>query len=196
VWRRSTIERARRGDREAITELYHTYAPRLYREVLLPRLGDRAAAEDALSETFRAFLEKLETIEERDGGVWSWLATVATNKANDMFRARQRTGRALASFDDLLAPLRSGQPGSEEQLAAKREQMIVREAIDRVLALLNPRYRQAIELRFLKDESREASAAALGVSTATFDVLLCRALKSFRKEWAIIHGLEAERIAT
>jgi len=48
---------------------------------------------------------------------------------------------------------------------------------------LNERYRFAIELRFVEELSREECAARLGVKLGTFDVLLLRALRAFRKEW-------------
>jgi RNA polymerase sigma-70 factor (ECF subfamily) len=52
-----------------------------------------------------------------------------------------------------------------------------------VLDKLNPRYRQAVTLRILEERSREQCAATLSVTVATFDVLLLRALRSFRKTW-------------
>jgi RNA polymerase sigma-70 factor (ECF subfamily) len=187
----------RQEDRDALfSELYRRYAARIYRDVLLPRLGNKAAAEDALSETFRTLLEKLESIDRRDEKLWPWLATVATNKANDMFRMKNRTGRALVNLEELLAPLRTPSPHAEQELDQKREQERIKDAIARVLGELNPRYRSAIELRFFKDESRETCASALEVEVSTFDVLLCRALKSFRKEWARLYGAATEGVGT
>ena len=47
---RGLISRAKRGDREAFGALYRAFAGALYRRVLLPKLQDPAAAEDALAE--------------------------------------------------------------------------------------------------------------------------------------------------
>lgn len=47
---------------------------------------------------------------------------------------------------------------------------------------LNPRYRTALTLRFLQEKSRADCALLLGVKTATFDVLLLRAVRAF-KAW-------------
>jgi RNA polymerase sigma-70 factor (ECF subfamily) len=55
---------------------------------------------------------------------------------------------------------------------------------------LNARYRRAIELRFVEEFSREECAAALDVKIGTFDVLLLRALRAFRKEWTTRFGDE------
>src|ERR1051325_10574448 len=48
---RRLCDRARGGDRAALGQLLRDHGPRLFRAVLLPRLGSRAAAEEALSVT-------------------------------------------------------------------------------------------------------------------------------------------------
>src|SRR5688572_24051145 len=45
---RLLCERARTGDREALGAILRRHGPRLYRAVLLPRLGSSALAEEAL----------------------------------------------------------------------------------------------------------------------------------------------------
>ncbi len=52
------------------------------------------------------------------------------------------------------------------------------------LAKLNPRYASAIRLRVLEERSREEVATTLGVSVATFDVVLHRAMTSLKKALA------------
>ena len=93
-------------------------------------------------------------------------------------------GGALASFGHLLEPLQ-GETGSgpEQQVASLQQGRLLRERIERTLAELNPRYRRAIELRFLQERSRPDCAALLEVKLGTFDVLLLRALRAFRKRW-------------
>jgi RNA polymerase sigma-70 factor (ECF subfamily) len=180
-WEARCLERARGGDAAALVELYRAFAPRLYREVLLPCLGHAAAAEDALSETFRALLERLDGFEPKDGGLWAWLATVARNKANDQHRKRARTGRAVVSLERLLVPATPSDPHSLIENRVERTELA--EAVKAALERINPRYKRAIELRFFEDRAREDCAELLAVTPSTFDVLLCRALKSFRKEW-------------
>ena len=50
-----------------------------------------------------------------------------------------------------------------------------------VLGRINPRYADAIRLRILEERSREEAALSLGVSVATFDVVLHRAMAALRK---------------
>jgi len=59
-----------------------------------------------------------------------------------------------------------------------------------LLSTLNPRYAQAIRLRVLEEQSREDAARALGVSVATFDVVLHRALAALKRALASRNGNE------
>lgn len=185
---RELVAGARRGDRVAVTALYRTFAPRIYARVLMPRLGNAQAAEDALSETFRTALERLDSFDDQGVSIYFWLTRIAVNKATDMHRVRARTRRALTSFEELLAPLRPSAPRPERQLEDKEREAMLREHVSTVLDRINPRYRSAIALRFLDEKSREECAAILDVKLGTFDVLLLRALRAFRREWEALVG--------
>jgi RNA polymerase sigma-70 factor (ECF subfamily) len=178
---RRLLGELRRGDRTAFARLYRAFAQPLYVRVLLPKLGDRQAAEDVLAESFRIMLEKLDQYEDRGGSIWSWLATVAANKARDVERERARRGQALRGFALLSAPLLDAQapgPGDDPADGAR-----LQAAVARVMEELNPRYRRALTLRFIEDRPRVECAALLEVKVATFDVLLLRALRAFRERW-------------
>ena len=124
-----------------------------------------------------------------------WLSRIATNKALDMHRAKATTGRALASFENLTAPLGEAPPDPGELFDLRGDALRTTKAVREVLGRLNERYRRAIELRFADELPREVCAAALDVKLGTFDVLLLRALRAFRKEWEVHVGLEAARDA-
>jgi RNA polymerase sigma-70 factor (ECF subfamily) len=189
---RRWLEALARGETRAFDELFQAFAQPLYRRVLLPRLGDPTAAEDALAETFRKAWGRLAGFEDRGKGLWPYLATIAANVANDVHRERARRGRALASFEALLAPLEAHggtRPPSPDD-GPDRARLLA--AVTRVLEALNPRYRQAIELRFFQDHEREECARLLDVKLGTFDVLLLRALRSFRERWQEIVGAPPE----
>jgi RNA polymerase sigma-70 factor (ECF subfamily) len=182
AWERERLARARRGDPRAWGELYQALAPALYAEILLPRLGTAAAAEEALAETFRAAVERLASF---DGQVslFFWLARIAVNKATDQHRERARNGKALAGFQSLLGPLSLPPPDPASEVERAHELASLRERIAGVLGELNPRYRRAIELRLLEDKPRSECAAALECTVPTFDVVLLRALRAFRAAW-------------
>lgn len=177
------LGRARQGDREAMGELYQVFARPLYASVLMPRLGDPQAAEDALAETFTTAFQKLDDFESQGRSVWSWLCRIATNKAIDQHRARSRQGKALQSFQALLAPLGSAAQDTEEALARRIDHAELTRRVGQTLEQINPRYRRALKLRFFEGRSRDECTAALELKLGTFDVLLLRALRAFRKHW-------------
>ncbi|HET9931176.1 MAG TPA: sigma-70 family RNA polymerase sigma factor, partial [Polyangiaceae bacterium] len=65
--------RAQDGDRDALAELLRLHGPRLYRSVLLPRLGSHAAAEDALSVTYMKVVERIAQFSWQEVGFYPWL---------------------------------------------------------------------------------------------------------------------------
>jgi len=191
-WELQCVEEAQRGNRRAFVELYTAFAPPLYAEVLLPRLGNAVAAEEALAETFRAALEKLGDYRPQGGSIFGWLARIAVNKATDLHRERARTGRALASYQSLIAPLRESESGAGIEIERRLDQRRMRAAVDEVLGELLPRYRRAIELRMLEDLPRLECAQRMEVTIGNFDVLLLRALRAFRAAWVVRHGEKLE----
>jgi RNA polymerase sigma factor (sigma-70 family) len=182
-WERQCLARVLRGEAAAFGEIYDAYAERLYDRVLLPMLGNAAAAEDALAETFRVGFQRLADFQPGPVSIYYWLARIAKNKALDMHRAKKVSGRVLANFESLLEPLRMPHASPEELLEREVSRHVLGEAVQATLAELNERYRQAIVLRFLQDQPRETCAELLGVKLGTFDVLLLRALRAFRKRW-------------
>lgn len=194
-WEQELLQRARRGAAAAHATLYRTYAPLIFSRVLLPRLGNRAAAEDALAETFRTALERLDQFESRNTSIYFWLARIAVNKATDLHRARAVTGRALVNLEGQIGVLLESPLTPDAALDCKKQYVAIRRRLDACLNELNPRYRRAIEVRFVEELTREECATALDVKLGTFDVLLLRALKSLRKAWELAQTNDKEVIS-
>jgi RNA polymerase sigma-70 factor (ECF subfamily) len=68
-------------------------------------------------------------------------------------------------------------------LIADQERASHRVRIDAAMGKIADRYRAAIELRLIQELSREECAKQLGVTVGTFDVLLFRAVRAFRKQF-------------
>jgi RNA polymerase sigma-70 factor (ECF subfamily) len=180
---RALIARARDGDRQAFGELYRALAPDLYRQVLLPRLSDPAAAEDALAETFAAAFRRLDGYRDQGRSLFFWLARIAANQAIDQHRRRGRKRRALDGLRRLCRPLAQPAAGADEELIQRLDAPALQRRVQAALQRLRPRYRRALELRFFEGLDRVGCAARLELKLGTFDVLLLRALRAFKKEW-------------
>ena len=72
---------------------------------------------------------------------------------------------------------------ADAQLMAHQERRAHRDRIDEAMTQLAERYRTAIELRLVQELSREECAKRLGITIGTFDVLLFRAVRAFRKQF-------------
>ncbi|MCC6766728.1 MAG: sigma-70 family RNA polymerase sigma factor [Deltaproteobacteria bacterium] len=190
AWERERVARARTGDRVAFGELYRAFASPLFAQVLVPRLGNQAAAEDVLAETFRTLLERLGQFDDQGTSIWFWLVRIAVNKATDMHRGRARRTRALVSFEGLLAPVLEAPPTPRDLTERASDLAALSGRVAEVLGRINPRYRRALEMRFLEERSRQECADALDMKLGTFDVLLLRAVRSFRTAWGAEGGDE------
>jgi RNA polymerase sigma-70 factor (ECF subfamily) len=180
---RALVERAQGGDREALGSILRKHGPRLYRSVLLPRLGSAAGAEEALSRTYVKVLERFDQFSWQAVGVYPWLRVVALRVALDLLRARKR--ELLFEPEDVERELDRAERDAREADALERHDLnYAKERVRLLLSRINPRYADAIRMRVLEERSREEAAATLGVSVATFDVVLHRAMAALRKALA------------
>ena len=189
---RRLCERAADGDRAALGQLLRTYGPVLHRSVLLPRLGSDALAQDALAETYARVVERFSQFQWQSCGIYPWLRVIALRIALDMLRSRKR--EALFEPDDLQREIDASESDptarADVELCERRDLAEARARVDAALGRLNPRYAQAIRLRVLEERSREEVAQALGVTVATFDVVLHRAMTALKK--ALAAGVPGE----
>jgi RNA polymerase sigma factor (sigma-70 family) len=179
---RHAVALAKQGDHAALGRLLVSYGPSLYRSVLIPRLGSEAAAKDALAETYAKVVEKIGQFTWQGVGLYPWVRTVALHVALDALRGRSRV--VFWEEDDLARELERGNDDvpADQRLAALRDEKAAREKVASALARIHPRYAQAIQLRLLDEQPREDAAKMLGVTPATFDVLLHRAIRALKKD--------------
>lgn len=185
---RLLCERARSGDKDALGQLLRRHGPRLYRAVLLPRLGSSALAEEALSATYMKVVERFDQFTWQSLGVYPWLRVVALRVALDQLRARKR--EVLFEPSDIERELERdhGTGEHDAEYMERHDLAVARERVEGLIARLNPRYQRAIRLRVLEEKTREEAAALLDVSVATFDVVLHRAMAALKKALAQSEG--------
>lgn len=178
---KALVARAQAGDRVALGELLHKYGQGLYRSVLLPRLGSDAAAKEALSETYAKVVANIGKFTWQNVGFYPWLRTVALRVALDQLRAKKRV--VLFEEEDLAREVDAAntQTPVEQQISDHRDREAARKKVENALARINPRYARAIRLRVLEERPRDEVAKELGVTPATFDVLLHRAIAALKK---------------
>lgn len=177
---REVIARLQRGDRPAAAELYLWYGDKLYRAVILPRLPNPELAEDVLKDTFRLAMERIHQFRLEDRSIWFWLRRIASNRAIDIHRARQRAHKFHEKHDHQeVADRTMGRPPPRPDRAPEIAE--TKSMVELSLSRMNSRYAMALQLRLIEDRDREECAALMDVKVGTFDVLLHRACKAFKK---------------
>jgi RNA polymerase sigma factor (sigma-70 family) len=177
---RELCEKARGGDRDALGRVLAAHGPRLYRSVLLPRLGNRAAAEEALSLTYVRVVERIERFTWQGVGFYPWFRILGLRVALDQIRSRKR--ERLFDEGDLEREIDHAEREARDARALEAHDLAVsRERVVALLGRIHPRYAQAIRLRVLEERPRVEAAAELGVAVGTFDVVLHRAMAALRK---------------
>ena len=164
------VERVLGGDRDAASSIYVRHAPAV-RAVIARVLGVGPDLDDVLQDSFATAFRRVSTLRDRSS-LRAWLRSVAVGVVRHHLRSRAR--RSWLSFfapQDLPDTIASSAMNVDDNAA-------VRASYD-VLRTLPIDERIAFALRHLEGLSLEESAAAAGVSLATFKRRLQRADQRF-----------------
>jgi RNA polymerase sigma factor (sigma-70 family) len=164
---------------------------KLYKSVLLPRLGSEAAAKDALAETYTKAVRRFGQFRWQGVGIYPWLRIIGLRVALDMLRARGRL--VLWDEEDIDRELdrEESEPTVDQKLAGLHDEQAARAKVLEALSSIHPRYARAIRVRLLEERSREDAASVFEVSPATFDVLFHRAMGALKKHLEARSATEA-----
>jgi RNA polymerase sigma-70 factor (ECF subfamily) len=166
---RDLVDRARRGDREAFTQLIVQYQVSLY-NMALRMVGRPDDAADIAQEAFLRAWEKIRTL--RDAPFKSWLFQIAANLCYDHFRRGRRYG-VMPDEDQTsnLVGLGIAMPDPQERAEANERTRLVRDSI----SALDHDMRIAIILRDVNGMAYDEIAAILRVPLGTVKSRIARA---------------------
>jgi RNA polymerase sigma factor (sigma-70 family) len=177
------VEEAQAGNLDAMRPILERYAQPLYGTVILPRLGDAASAEDVLRDTLATAVEKIRRFTWQGKSIYPWLRQIAINKVYDVHRHTKRSRRLADAMIHEVPVETDPDTHADAQLIADQERAAHRARIEEAMTHIAERYRVAIELRLIQELPREDCAKKLGITIGTFDVLLFRAVRAFRKHF-------------
>jgi RNA polymerase sigma-70 factor, ECF subfamily len=172
---RRLVDRAQRGDREALEELYLLHFDRIY-SYLHMSVGNRHDAEDLTTQTFVKMLESIGRFRWQSAPFSAWLFRIAHNLAMDHFRASRR----WQPEEEVPEP-----PGSEEASAEEQAMHAIgRESMLDLIDELSPEQQQVLTLKFVFDFPNGEVATILGKTEGAIKSLQHRALVSLQKQVA------------
>lgn len=166
---RDLVGRARRGDREAFTQLIVQYQVPLY-NMALRMVGGPEDAADIAQEAFLRAWEKIRTL--REAPFKSWLFQIAANLCYDHFRRGRRYGTMPEDEQaGKVVGLGIATPDPQERAEANERNRLVRQSI----AALEHDMRMAIVLRDVNGLSYDEIAGVLRVPLGTVKSRIARA---------------------
>jgi RNA polymerase sigma-70 factor, ECF subfamily len=169
---RGLVDRAQRGDRAALEELYLLHFDRIY-SYLHMSVGTRHDAEDLTTQTFVKMLEAIGRFQWRAVPFSAWLFRIAHNLAMDHFRANRR----WQPEEEISEAVHGEESSAEDQALASLGQSSMLALVDR----LSPEQRQVLTLKFVFRFSNGETAGILGKTEGAVKSLQHRALASLQK---------------
>ncbi|MEX1196147.1 MAG: sigma-70 family RNA polymerase sigma factor [Dehalococcoidia bacterium] len=169
---RLLVDAARTGDERALSELYQTYFPRVYRYILA-RTGNTYDAEDLAEEVFMRVLEAIDRFQWREAPFSAWLFRIAHNAVISQRRKETARGRSSPLTDGL--PI--GTAGPEELV----ESRLVLNEVLKAAQRLPDAQRQVIALRFSAGLSVAETARAMGKGEGNVKVIQHKAIAKLRE---------------
>lgn len=168
------LQRCGLRDRSAFRALYQAVAPQLYGLVLRIVRSEPLAA-DVVHDAFVKIWQRAGDYRPGRGSPFTWMATVARNRAIDCLRSAHRSSPHL-SLDVPAAPeLMSPEPDPGQQWA-ELEGRRLRECLER----LSPAQRQAIALAYLRGLTHEEIAGHVDQPLGTVKSWIRRGLIRLR----------------
>lgn len=162
-----------REDRGAFARLYRLTSAKLF-GICLRICGERAAAEDVLSEVYMTIWRRAGAFEPGRASPITWLATIARNRAIDWVRAAPN--RRRAPIDEALE-LPDDRPDPEAAALTADRTHQLRDCLDQ----LDERSRNAIRTAFFDGRTYAELADHAGVPLGTMKSVVRRGLARLRK---------------
>jgi RNA polymerase sigma-70 factor, ECF subfamily len=170
---RKLVERAQKGDRGALEELYLIHFDRIY-SYLHMTVGNRHDAEDLTTQTFLKMLESIGRFRWQAAPFSAWLFRIAHNLSMDHFRSRRR----WQPEEEVPEPLGSEEPSAEMEAM----QSIGRQSMLELIDTLSPEQQQVLTLKFVFNFPNADVAKILDKTEGAIKSLQHRALASLQKQ--------------
>jgi RNA polymerase sigma-70 factor, ECF subfamily len=170
---RGLVDRAQRGDRSALEELYLIHFDRIY-SYLHVSVGNRHDAEDLTTQTFLRMLESIGRFRWQSAPFSAWLFRIAHNLAMDHFRANKR----WQPEEEVPEP----EPDESTSAEAGALESIGRRSMLELIEDLSPEQQQVLTLKFVFNFSNGEVATILGKTEGAIKSLQHRALVSLQKQ--------------
>jgi RNA polymerase sigma-70 factor (ECF subfamily) len=164
-------------DGAALSALYDRYA-RLVYSLIRSVIKNHEEAEDLLQEVFVQLWQRASTYDASRGSVYTWIVTLARNRAIDHVRSRsfqQQSKIAREVGPDLLFSLMDNSPF--DLVVAEERSRIMRDALSQIPAEQS----QIIHIAYFGGFSQSEIAAQLNIPLGTVKTRMRQGMKKLQK---------------
>ncbi len=172
------IEKAKQGDKQAISQLVNKYNLRVY-NLALRILRNREEAEDVLQETFLTVIKKLHTFDGRSS-FFTWVYRIATNSALMLLRKKKVRRSAFKENDEYAELQLENLVDWTQDPTANIANKEVRGKINEASDSLKEKYRTVFVLRDIEEMSTRETSEVLNITEENVKIRLLRARQFLR----------------
>lgn len=173
------IERLRRRDPDAMSDLYDRYSRIVY-SVILRVVRNASVAEELAQETFLRAWSRAGDFDAARGKLVPWLLTIARNRAIDYLRST--AGQQQSNTFELLSSERFTLfVNTEDRMLDLEQARRIRAAFSQ----LNKNQREVLELAYFEGLSQSEMAEKLGQPLGTIKTWVRTALTNLRESFHV-----------
>jgi len=163
------IERLRRREPKALSDLYDAYSGALYGVIV--RIVPRAeVAEQVLQDTFLKAYKNIDSYDPHKGRLFTWLVNIARNTAIDALRSAPYRQQQKTDSLDILVHNPGGQSVNPDHIGLRD-----------LVAQLDEKHRLLIDLLYFQGYTQEEAAEKANLPLGTVKTRVRQAIRELRR---------------
>jgi len=169
------VNKARTGDKDALTKLYRVFQGKIYRYVFF-KCGNHADSEDITNEVFLRMIQSIANFQWKGIAFSSWLFRIASNLVIDYYRNKARRNTESIEERDYIGETNWEQ--ISEFLDNRDLFKIIYEDTDHLSEL----QKEVVNLRFIGDLSLKETAEAMSKNVNSVKAIQHAAIKKLKEK--------------
>lgn len=169
------VNKARTGDKDALTKLYGVFREKIYRYVFF-KCGNHADAEDITNEVFLRMIQSIANFQWKGIGFSSWLFKIASNLVIDYYRNKSRRNIESIEKRDYIGET------NWEQISEFLDNRDLFHAIYKDTDDLTDLQKEVVNLRFIGDLSLKETAEAMSKNVNSVKAIQHAAIKKLKEK--------------
>jgi RNA polymerase sigma-70 factor (ECF subfamily) len=169
------VNKARTGDKDALTKLYRVFQGKIYRYVFF-KCGNHADSEDITNEVFLRMIQSIANFQWKGIAFSSWLFRIASNLVIDYYRNKARRNTESIKERDYIGETNWEQ--ISEFLDNRDLFKIIYEDTDDLSEL----QKEVVNLRFIGELSLKETAEAMSKNVNSVKAIQHAAIKKLKEK--------------